>query len=172
MAIHHLFQEPETDEKGLQSVFHQFRKRFWFSTLFFFRTTSRPGLQRKTRRGQWTRIRTTPDGDQVPGTDTTNNIVYNISSQCLSPTELNVLERGLSFCPVPRFNSFQRKGTAMGSNMAPPYANIFMDHFELTYVYTHPSFMSHVIYWRRYIDNVFLTWTKENKVGSLQVEKK
>ncbi|CAJ0965707.1 unnamed protein product [Ranitomeya imitator] len=103
----HLFQEPETDEKGLQSVFHQFRKRFWFSTLFFFRTTSRPGLQRKTRRGQRTRIRTTPDGDQVPGTDTTNNIVYNISSQCLSPTELNVLERGLSFCPVPRFNSFQ-----------------------------------------------------------------
>ncbi|CAJ0965705.1 unnamed protein product [Ranitomeya imitator] len=55
----------------------------------------------------------------------------------------------------------QRKGTAMGSNMAPPYANIFMDHFELTYVYTHPSFMSHVIYWRRYIDDVFLIWTSD-----------
>ncbi|CAJ0917088.1 unnamed protein product [Ranitomeya imitator] len=52
-----------------------------------------------------------------------------------------------------------RKGTAMGSNMAPPYANIFMDHFELTYVYTHPSFMSYVIYWRHYIDDVFLIWT-------------
>ncbi|CAJ0928207.1 unnamed protein product, partial [Ranitomeya imitator] len=52
-----------------------------------------------------------------------------------------------------------RKGTAMGSNMAPPYANIFMDHFELTYVYTHPSFMSYVIYWRRYIDYIFLIWT-------------
>ncbi|CAJ0955511.1 unnamed protein product, partial [Ranitomeya imitator] len=40
----------------------------------------------------------------------------------------------------------QRKGTAMGSNMAPPYANIFMDHFELTYVYTHPN-------------DIFLIWT-------------
>ncbi|CAJ0957757.1 unnamed protein product, partial [Ranitomeya imitator] len=69
--------------------------------------TSRPGVQRKTRRGQRTRIRTTPNGDQVPGIDTINNIVYNISSQCLFPTELNVLQRGLSFCPVPRFNSFQ-----------------------------------------------------------------
>ncbi|CAJ0918847.1 unnamed protein product [Ranitomeya imitator] len=49
----------------------------------------------------------------------------------------------------------------MGSNMAPPYANIFMDLFELTYVYTHPSFMSHVIYWRRYIDDVFLIWTSD-----------
>ncbi|CAJ0930570.1 unnamed protein product [Ranitomeya imitator] len=55
----------------------------------------------------------------------------------------------------------QKKGTAMGSNVAPPYANIFMDHFELTYVYTHPSFMSHVIYWRRYIDDVFLIWTSD-----------
>ncbi|CAJ0963023.1 unnamed protein product [Ranitomeya imitator] len=54
----------------------------------------------------------------------------------------------------------QRKGTAMGSNMAPPYANIFMDNFELTYVYTHPSFTSSVIYWRRYIDDdIFIIWT-------------
>ncbi|CAJ0918391.1 unnamed protein product [Ranitomeya imitator] len=52
-----------------------------------------------------------------------------------------------------------KKGTAMGSNMASPYANIFMDHFELSYVYTHPSFSSHIIYWRRYIDDVFLIWT-------------
>ncbi|CAJ0928205.1 unnamed protein product [Ranitomeya imitator] len=68
---------------------------------------SRPRPQRKTRRGQRTLSRTTPDGDQVPGTDITNNIVYNISSQCLSPVEMTVLQKGLSFCPVPRFNSFQ-----------------------------------------------------------------
>ncbi|CAJ0959390.1 unnamed protein product [Ranitomeya imitator] len=58
-----------------------------------------------------------------------------------------------------------RKGTAMGSNVAPPYANIFMDHFESSHVYTHPGFASHVIYWRRYIDDVFLIWTGD--VGSL-----
>ncbi|CAJ0964481.1 unnamed protein product [Ranitomeya imitator] len=59
----------------------------------------------------------------------------------------------------------QRKGTAMGSNVAPPYANIFMDHFESSHVYAHPGFASHVIYWRRYIDDVFLIWTGD--VGSL-----
>ncbi|CAJ0947986.1 unnamed protein product [Ranitomeya imitator] len=53
----------------------------------------------------------------------------------------------------------QEKGTAMGSNMAPPYANIFMDQFEKTLVYSHPSFISFASYWRRYIDDVFLIWT-------------
>ncbi|CAJ0968324.1 unnamed protein product [Ranitomeya imitator] len=53
----------------------------------------------------------------------------------------------------------QKRGTAMGSNMAPPYANIFMDSFEKAYVYSHPSFQSSVSYWRRYIDDVFLIWT-------------
>ncbi|CAJ0965163.1 unnamed protein product [Ranitomeya imitator] len=61
-----------------------------------------------------------------------------------------------------RIGSFiQEKGTAMGSNMAPPYANIFMNQFEETFVYSHPSFTSFVSYWRRYIDDVFLIWTGE-----------
>ncbi|CAJ0955171.1 unnamed protein product, partial [Ranitomeya imitator] len=49
----------------------------------------------------------------------------------------------------------QKRGTAMGSNMAPPYANIFMDQFEMSFVYT----QSYATYWRRYIDDVFLIWT-------------
>ncbi|CAJ0933296.1 unnamed protein product [Ranitomeya imitator] len=53
----------------------------------------------------------------------------------------------------------QKRGTAMGSNMAPPYANIFMDQFEITYVYPHSNFVSNIAYWRRYIDDVFLIWT-------------
>ncbi|CAJ0952517.1 unnamed protein product, partial [Ranitomeya imitator] len=53
----------------------------------------------------------------------------------------------------------QKRGTAMGSNMAPPYANIFMDQFEMSFVYTHSSFKSYAAYWRRYIDDVFLIWT-------------
>ncbi|CAJ0956185.1 unnamed protein product [Ranitomeya imitator] len=52
----------------------------------------------------------------------------------------------------------QQKGTAMGSNVAPPYANIFMDFFENTFVYCHPLFISHVFFWQRYIDDVFLIW--------------
>ncbi|CAJ0964858.1 unnamed protein product [Ranitomeya imitator] len=59
----------------------------------------------------------------------------------------------------------QQKGTAMGSNVAPPYANIFMDFFENTFVYCHPLFTSHVFFWQRYIDDVFLIWTGD--VGAL-----
>ncbi|CAJ0964342.1 unnamed protein product [Ranitomeya imitator] len=72
-------------------------------------TYSRPAprtfLKRKMRRGQRTRIGTTQNGDQITGI--TDNIVYNISSTCLSPSEMTVLQKGLSFCPVPRFNPFQ-----------------------------------------------------------------
>ncbi|CAJ0929304.1 unnamed protein product [Ranitomeya imitator] len=57
----------------------------------------------------------------------------------------------------------QERGTAMGSNMAPPYANIFMDQFEITFVYSHPSFISFASYWRRYIDDIFLIWTGDSE---------
>ncbi|CAJ0944644.1 unnamed protein product [Ranitomeya imitator] len=52
----------------------------------------------------------------------------------------------------------QKTGTAMGSNMAPPYTNIFMAAFEETYVYTHSLFQQHSIYWKRYIDDIFMIW--------------
>ncbi|CAJ0940299.1 unnamed protein product, partial [Ranitomeya imitator] len=70
-------------------------------------TTSKPPIQRKTRTGKRIRTRTTSHDYQISGTEDTNNIVYNISSQCLSPTELTVLQKGLTFCPVPKFNTFQ-----------------------------------------------------------------
>ncbi|CAJ0918791.1 unnamed protein product, partial [Ranitomeya imitator] len=95
----------ETNKTGLQPTLYQLGERFRHFTLNFFRATSRTYLQRKTRRGQRTRSRTTPNGNQVTGI--IDNIVYNISSTCLSPSEMTVLQKGLSFCPVPRFNSFQ-----------------------------------------------------------------
>ncbi|CAJ0968878.1 unnamed protein product [Ranitomeya imitator] len=52
----------------------------------------------------------------------------------------------------------QKVGTAMGSNVAPPYANIFMTSFEEHFVYTHCLFQQYCIYWKRYIDDVFLIW--------------
>ncbi|CAJ0944428.1 unnamed protein product [Ranitomeya imitator] len=52
----------------------------------------------------------------------------------------------------------QRVGTAMGSNMAPPYANIFMAFFEENCVYTHTLFQRHSLYWKRFIDDVFFIW--------------
>ncbi|CAJ0967794.1 unnamed protein product [Ranitomeya imitator] len=53
----------------------------------------------------------------------------------------------------------QKKGTAMGSNVAPPFANIFIDFYETSYVYCHPLFSSNVIFWRHFIDDVFFIWT-------------
>ncbi|CAJ0947769.1 unnamed protein product [Ranitomeya imitator] len=53
----------------------------------------------------------------------------------------------------------QKTGTAMGSNMAPPYANIFMSVFEEMYVYTNRLFQAHSLLWKRYIDDIFLIWS-------------
>lgn len=47
-------------------------------------------------------------------------------------------------------------GTAMGTRVAPTFANQFMVHFEDTHVYTYPL---QPILWLRFIDDVFLRWT-------------
>ncbi|CAJ0968065.1 unnamed protein product [Ranitomeya imitator] len=53
----------------------------------------------------------------------------------------------------------QKCGTAMGSNVAPAYANAFMNHFEITHVFTNELFLQHVLCYHRYIDDIFLIWT-------------
>ncbi|CAJ0935845.1 unnamed protein product [Ranitomeya imitator] len=52
----------------------------------------------------------------------------------------------------------QTCGTAMGSNVAPAYANLYMDHFERTYVYPNPIFQQHALTWYRYTDDIFCIW--------------
>lgn len=53
----------------------------------------------------------------------------------------------------------QTQGTAMGAAFAPNYANLFMGHWEEKYIYN-PSnpFLSKIILWRRYIDDILLIW--------------
>ena len=46
-------------------------------------------------------------------------------------------------------------GTAMGTRVAPTYANIFMSDFESRHVYTHPE---QPLLWVRFIDDIFLIW--------------
>ena len=53
-------------------------------------------------------------------------------------------------------NYIQIAGTAMGTRMAPCYANIFMGWFENQFVYTFPQ---QPLIWCRYIDDIFLIWT-------------
>lgn len=50
----------------------------------------------------------------------------------------------------------QTSGTAMGTHMAPTYANLFMGHLE-SHLYQNFSYKP--THWMRYIDDIFLTWT-------------
>ena len=54
-------------------------------------------------------------------------------------------------------NYLQRLGTAMGTKMAPSYANIFMGIFEkqMLSTYHHKPFV-----YFRYIDDIFMIWTE------------
>ena len=49
----------------------------------------------------------------------------------------------------------QVSGTAMGTRLAPSYANIYMARFEEKHVYTYPN---QPLLWLRYIDDVFMLW--------------
>ena len=46
----------------------------------------------------------------------------------------------------------QVSGTAIGTKLAPSYANLFMNKFEEKYVYTYPL---QPILWKRFIDDIF-----------------
>ena len=46
-------------------------------------------------------------------------------------------------------------GTAMGTKLAPSFANIFMGWFEEKYVY---SYKTQPLIWKRYIDDMFIIW--------------
>ena len=55
----------------------------------------------------------------------------------------------------------QLKDTAMGTKMAPQYANIFMSNLEENFLQnTHNKPLLYL----RYIDNIFLLWTQEEKL--------
>ncbi|CAJ0964770.1 unnamed protein product [Ranitomeya imitator] len=107
MAIYQLLQKPEASTTRIQSTLHQLGQQFWYHTVIFFRATSRSTVQRKTRWGKRLRIRSAQNDNQVTGIEHTTQIVYNISSECLSPPKMTVLQKGLTFCPVPRFSTFQ-----------------------------------------------------------------
>ena len=55
-------------------------------------------------------------------------------------------------------------GTAMGTKVAPSFANLFMADFEEKWVYTYPVKPS---IWLRYIDDIFLIW--EHSLAELEV---
>ena len=58
----------------------------------------------------------------------------------------------------------QIQGTAMGTRMAPSYANLFMDRFERAFLAQEPL---QPLVWKRYIDDIICIWTgTRNKLES------
>ena len=51
----------------------------------------------------------------------------------------------------------QIKGTAMGTRVAPNFANVYMGRFEENFVYK-TEWSNNVIIWVRFIDDIFLIW--------------
>lgn len=49
-------------------------------------------------------------------------------------------------------------GTAMGTKMAPPYANIFLADLEEKYIFQHNSFIQNITIYLRFLDDIFLIW--------------
>lgn len=52
----------------------------------------------------------------------------------------------------------QIKGTAMGTRIAPSYANHFMGIFESKFITSNNPFLSKIHIYRRYIDDLFILW--------------
>ncbi|XP_041420512.1 uncharacterized protein LOC121394223 isoform X1 [Xenopus laevis] len=57
----------------------------------------------------------------------------------------------------------QTAGTAMGSNVAPTYANAFMHTYEMQHILSNPTFRKFGGYYRRYIDDLFFLWFGSEK---------
>ncbi|KAK3726201.1 hypothetical protein QZH41_002878 [Actinostola sp. cb2023] len=60
-------------------------------------------------------------------------------------------------------NYLQIHGTAMGTKMAPSFANLFLGYFEANALNKAP-FTPHS--WLRYIDDIFMVWTEEQIFSS------
>ena len=78
----------------------------------------------------------------------------------LNPTNNSICEllRLVLSCNNFQFDNkhyLQIGGTAMGTKVAPSFANIFMGWFEDKFVYTYKS---QPILWKRYIDDIFMLW--------------
>ncbi|CAJ0964743.1 unnamed protein product [Ranitomeya imitator] len=101
----------------------------------------------------------------IPHTQGILSVRHLLTNSLLHPEIINLCIDLLTIVLTKKFFMFedqfflQTKGTAMGYNVAPPYANSYMALFEEEIVYPDPLFQTYCPFWRRYIDDVFCLWT-------------
>ena len=96
-----------------------------------------------------------------------NNIPQDEGTEDIDASEISHIPRNVLRQPfeiVLRCNVFsfdgkiyeQIQGTAMGTKMAPSYANLFMDRFERAFLAQEPI---QPLIWKHYIDDILCVWT-------------
>ena len=83
--------------------------------------------------------------DKRPDKTTSTSFICNLITLIL--TMNNFIFNGLNYLQI--------NGTAMGTCMAPNYANIFMGKLETNFLNTYPI---KPLLWLRYIDDIFILW--------------
>ena len=81
------------------------------------------------------------------------------STLCL--THLTELVLSNNFFLFEKDFYLQKCGTAMGSKMAPNYANLYVGLLEFDFILNPDSnpYLPHIQVWKRYIDDIFVIWT-------------
>ncbi|CAJ0965360.1 unnamed protein product [Ranitomeya imitator] len=99
----------------------------------------------------------------IPHLDGINAVHHSLTTAGLTTSQINLCVELLTIVLYNNFFLFQdtfylqKRGTAMGSNVAPPYANTYMTEFETSVIYKHPLFQN-VSLWKRFIDDIFCIW--------------
>lgn len=89
----------------------------------------------------------------------------------IPPIQRDFLMKGLELILYNNYFNYdgaiyhQEKGTAMGTQMAPSYANLFMGIFEKIFIMADHPFRSKIVVYKRYIDDLFyfLLWRGDEK---------
>lgn len=90
------------------------------------------------------------------------DIVSNLfSSSTLNPTHIPVLLSLLKITLDQNFFVFNNKfyqqltGLAMGSPLSPLLSEVFLKNLEINIITSNQLFKNHVVFWRRYVDDIF-----------------
>jgi len=90
------------------------------------------------------------------------NILNHLRTTTQAPSNQNIIRLLTHVLYMNNFDFndkhyLQVGGTAMGTKVAPSFANIFMADFEDTFVY---NYHTQPLIWLRYIDDIFMIWDK------------